>query len=59
MDKPILEQLERLIIEQFLKANDGNKSKTAKDLNMHRPRLYAKLKKFGLSTGFWSQRLAP
>ncbi|HVF90225.1 MAG TPA: sigma-54 dependent transcriptional regulator [Blastocatellia bacterium] len=43
-----LEEVEREAIEQTLQRTGGNVKKTAQILNLHRPTLYRKLKKFGL-----------
>jgi DNA-binding NtrC family response regulator len=43
-----LEELEREAIAQTLERAEGNVKKTAEILNLHRPTLYRKLKKFGL-----------
>lgn len=43
-----LEDLEREAIAQTLERTDGNVKKTAEILDLHRPTLYRKLKKFGL-----------
>jgi DNA-binding NtrC family response regulator len=43
-----LEEIEREAIEQTLERTGGNVKKTAQILNLHRPTLYRKLKKFGL-----------
>jgi transcriptional regulator with PAS, ATPase and Fis domain len=43
-----LEEIEREAIEQTLARTGGNVKKTAQILNLHRPTLYRKLKKFGL-----------
>jgi len=43
-----LEEIEREAIEQTLTRTGGNVKKTAQILNLHRPTLYRKLKRFGL-----------
>jgi len=43
-----LEEIEREAIEQTLERTGGNVKKTAQILNLHRPTLYRKLKRFGL-----------
>jgi DNA-binding NtrC family response regulator len=43
-----LEELERKAIEQTLERTGGNVKKAAQILNLHRPTLYRKLKRFGL-----------
>jgi DNA-binding NtrC family response regulator len=43
-----LEEIEREAIEQTLARTGGNVKKTAQILNLHRPTLYRKLKRFGL-----------
>ena len=43
-----LEEIEREAIEQTLERTGGNVKKTAEILNLHRPTLYRKLKRFGL-----------
>ncbi len=43
-----LEEIEREAIAQTLERTEGNVKKTAEILDMHRPTLYRKLKKFGL-----------
>ena len=43
-----LEDIEREAIAQTLERTDGNVKRTAEILDMHRPTLYRKLKKFGL-----------
>ncbi|HLG17804.1 MAG TPA: sigma-54 dependent transcriptional regulator [Blastocatellia bacterium] len=45
-----LEEVERDVIEQTLARTGGNVKKTAQILNLHRPTLYRKLRKFGLRT---------
>jgi two-component system, NtrC family, response regulator HydG len=45
-----LEQVEREVIEQTLCRTGGNVKKTAQILNLHRPTLYRKLRKFGLNS---------
>jgi transcriptional regulator with PAS, ATPase and Fis domain len=49
MDKKDKEEVERQIILEALERNDWNKSKTAKELNMPRPTLYDKLRKYQIS----------
>ncbi|HSB11567.1 MAG TPA: sigma-54 dependent transcriptional regulator [Blastocatellia bacterium] len=46
-----LEEIEREAIEQTLERTGGNVKKTAQILNMHRPTLYRKLRRFGLKRG--------
>jgi DNA-binding NtrC family response regulator len=46
-----MEEIEREAIKQTLERTGGNIKKTARILNLHRPTLYRKLKKFGLYTG--------
>lgn len=43
-----MEEIEREAIEQTLERTGGNVKKTAQILNIHRPTLYRKLKKYGL-----------
>jgi DNA-binding NtrC family response regulator len=43
-----LEEVEREVIERTLHRTGGNVKQTAKILNLHRPTLYRKLRKFGL-----------
>jgi DNA-binding NtrC family response regulator len=43
-----LEEIEREAIEQTLERTGGNVKKTAQILNLHRPTLYRKLRRFGL-----------
>jgi len=43
-----MEEIEREAIEQTLARNSGNVKKTAEILNLHRPTLYRKLKKYKL-----------
>ena len=43
-----LEGIERTVIQQHLVKNEGNVSKTAKDLGMIRQNLQHKIKKYGL-----------
>jgi transcriptional regulator of acetoin/glycerol metabolism len=43
-----LEEIEREAIAQTLDRTSGNVKKTAEILDLHRPTLYRKLKKFGL-----------
>ena len=43
-----LEEIEREAIEQTLERTGGNVKKTAQILNLHRPTLYRKLKRFGI-----------
>jgi DNA-binding NtrC family response regulator len=43
-----MEEIEREAIRQTLERTGGNIKKTARILNLHRPTLYRKLKKFGL-----------
>jgi DNA-binding NtrC family response regulator len=43
-----LEEIEREVIEQTLKRTGGNIKKTAEILDLHRPTLYRKLRKFGI-----------
>jgi DNA-binding NtrC family response regulator len=47
-----LEEIEREAIEQTLERTGGNVKKTAQILNLHRPTLYRKLKRFGLKGDF-------
>lgn len=44
-----LEQIEQLHVQRVLDANDGNKTQTAKILNIDYKTLLAKMKKYGLS----------
>lgn len=46
-----MEEIEREAIAQTLERTGGNVKKTAEILNYHRPRLYRKLKSFGLLRG--------
>ena len=46
-----MEEIEREAIAQTLERTGGNVKKTAELLNYHRPRLYRKLKAFGLRDG--------
>jgi transcriptional regulator with PAS, ATPase and Fis domain len=43
-----MEEIEREAIEQTLERTGGNVKKTAQILNIHRPTLYRKLKKYGI-----------
>jgi transcriptional regulator of acetoin/glycerol metabolism len=43
-----MEEIEREAISQTLERTGGNVKKTAEILNMHRPTLYRRLKRFGL-----------
>lgn len=43
-----LEEIDREVIEQTLDRTGGNVKKTAEILNLHRPTLYRKLRKYGL-----------
>lgn len=43
-----LEEIEREAIRQTLERTEGNVTKTAQILSLHRPTLYRKLKKFGI-----------
>jgi DNA-binding NtrC family response regulator len=43
-----LEEIEREAIEQTLERTGGNVKKTAQILNLHRPTLYRKLKRYGI-----------
>jgi two-component system, NtrC family, response regulator HydG len=43
-----LEEIEREVIERTLERTGGNVKKTAQILNLHRPTLYRKLRKYGL-----------
>jgi DNA-binding NtrC family response regulator len=45
-----LEEIEREAIAQTLERTGGNVKKTAQILNLHRPTLYRKLKKFGIKS---------
>ena len=44
-----LEEIEREALVQTLERTDGNVSKAAQLLHLHRPRFYRMLKKFGLA----------
>ena len=46
-----MEDIEREAIAQTLERTGGNVKKTAEILNYHRPRLYRKMKSFGLRGG--------
>ena len=46
-----MEEIEREAIAQTLERTSGNVKKTAEILNYHRPRLYRKMKSFGLRGG--------
>jgi len=46
-----MEEIEREAIAQTLERTGGNVKKTAEILNYHRPRLYRKMKSFGLYNG--------
>ena len=46
-----MEEIEREAIAQTLERTAGNVKKTAEILNYHRPRLYRKMKSFGLRVG--------
>lgn len=48
LDSLNIEQMERKLIMKALKINEGNISKTAKDLGLTRPALYRRLEKFNL-----------
>jgi DNA-binding NtrC family response regulator len=45
-----LEEIEREAIRQTLERTANNVKKTAQILNLHRPTLYRKLKKFGIKS---------
>jgi DNA-binding NtrC family response regulator len=47
-----LEEIEREAIRQTLERTEGNVTKTAQILSLHRPTLYRKLKKFGIRGNF-------
>jgi DNA-binding NtrC family response regulator len=46
-----MEDIEREAIAQTLERTGGNVKRTAEILNYHRPRLYRKMKTFGLRGG--------
>jgi DNA-binding NtrC family response regulator len=46
-----MDEIEREAIAQTLERTGGNVKKTAEILNYHRPRLYRKMKSFGLRGG--------
>ncbi|HVI71076.1 MAG TPA: helix-turn-helix domain-containing protein, partial [Pyrinomonadaceae bacterium] len=46
-----IEEIEREAIAQTLERTGGNVKRTAEILNYHRPRLYRKMKSFGLRGG--------
>ena len=48
LDSLNIEQMEKKLIMKALKVNEGNISKTAKDLGLTRPALYRRLEKFNL-----------
>ena len=48
LDSLNIEQMEKKLIKKALKVNNGNISKTAKDLGLTRPALYRRLEKFNL-----------
>jgi transcriptional regulator with PAS, ATPase and Fis domain len=50
-DVPTFEESERLLLTRALAATDGNKVHAARLLGISRKQLYAKIKKFALSTG--------
>jgi transcriptional regulator with PAS, ATPase and Fis domain len=43
-----LEEIEKLVIEQTLKRTQGNKQAAAQILGIYRPRLYSKIRKYGI-----------
>jgi DNA-binding NtrC family response regulator len=43
-----LEQIEKLVIEQTLKRTNGNKQAAAQILDIYRPRLYSKIRKYNI-----------
>jgi DNA-binding NtrC family response regulator len=45
----ILDEIEKQVIAAVMNATEGNKLQTAKALRIYRPKLYNKLKKYGLS----------
>ena len=46
--KEILADLEQRVIRETLAANDGNRSRTARALSIHRRYLYNKMKQYGI-----------
>jgi DNA-binding NtrC family response regulator len=46
-----MDEIEREAIAQTLERTGGNVKRTAEILNYHRPRLYRKMKAFGLRGG--------
>jgi len=46
-----MDEIEREAIAQTLERTGGNVKKTAEILKFHRPRLYRKMKAFGLRSG--------
>lgn len=46
-----LAEIERIVIAQTLERTHGNKLEAARILGIYRPRLYNKIKKYGISTG--------
>jgi len=44
-----LEDIERRVIYETLRRNNGNKQATANALGIYRPRLYSKIKKYNLT----------
>ena len=53
-----MEEIEREAIAQTLERTGGNVKRTAEILNYHRPRLYRKMKTFGLRGGADEKELA-
>jgi DNA-binding NtrC family response regulator len=53
-----MEEIEREAIAQTLERTGGNVKRTAEILNYHRPRLYRKMKSFGLRGGADTENLA-
>jgi DNA-binding protein Fis len=53
--KPVIDEIEKLVIERVLRATKGNKQKASDVLGMNRRRLYGKLKKYGLNQSATTQ----
>jgi transcriptional regulator with PAS, ATPase and Fis domain len=50
-----LEEIERFVIERTLERTGGNKQKAANLLGIYRPRLYSKIRKYGIGADAVSQ----
>ena len=49
-DGMTLAEIERRVIERTLERTGGNKTRAAAILGIYRPRLYGKIKKYGIQT---------